>query len=114
MMFMVLISAVLSNLLIFINALVAMKKKMEREKGSPFECGYDPKTSARVPFSLHFFLVAVIFLIFDVEITLLMPMPILMKMLKVKTWLILSMSFILILILGTMHEWKEGSLEWSK
>ena len=104
----------LSVILIVLNALIAMKKGMEREKGSPFECGYDPKSSARVPFSLHFFLVAVIFLIFDVEITLILPMPILINLLSIEVWTTLSVVFIIILIIGTVHEWVEGALEWSK
>jgi len=98
-------------LIIVLNSFVAMKKNMSRERGSPFECGFDPKSSARLPFSLHFFLVAVIFLIFDVEIALLMPIPMLSRRIELTSWTALSVTFIIILILGTVHEWVEGSLE---
>lgn len=112
--FIIILRITLSIILIVLNRVLAIKKEIEREKGSPFECGYDPKSSARVPFSLHFFLVAVIFLIFDVEITILIPIPLILRILRIKTWTVLSILFILILILGTIHEWNEGSLEWSK
>nr|YP_009162849.1 NADH dehydrogenase subunit 3 [Micrura bella]AKT74025.1 NADH dehydrogenase subunit 3 [Micrura bella] len=92
--------------------LLSQRSKYDREKNSPFECGFDPKASARVPFSMRFFLLAVIFLIFDVEIALLLPFP----FVGVGVFSIVSVSsvfgFLVVLLLGLLHEWREGSLDW--
>nr|APX39487.1 NADH dehydrogenase subunit 3 [Neocrepidodera transversa] len=106
-----LIMMILSILVIIIN-LVSKKTSYDREKSSPFECGFDPKTSARLPFSLHFFLIAIIFLIFDVEITLLFPVILTMKISNIMNYTILTLLFILILLLGIYHEWNQGALDW--
>nr|AFQ62334.1 NADH dehydrogenase subunit 3 [Dermestes peruvianus] len=103
----------ISTVMIMICTIISKKTFMDREKMSPFECGFDPKTSSRLPFSLQFFLIAVIFLIFDVEITLLIPLIVIMKTIKPIMFTIVTIFFILILIMGLFHEWNQGALEWT-
>nr|YP_009988595.1 NADH dehydrogenase subunit 3 [Pharyngocirrus uchidai]QNM39906.1 NADH dehydrogenase subunit 3 [Pharyngocirrus uchidai] len=93
--------------------LLAARAIQDREKASPFECGFDPKNSARLPFSLRFFLLAVIFLIFDIEIVLLFPIPMTLHQNIPSSSLLGASIFVYILILGLLHEWREGSLEWT-
>nr|QWQ55657.1 NADH dehydrogenase subunit 3 [Zichya tenggerensis] len=116
-MLIMLITTLLIITLTFIVMLLAstLSKKSinDREKASPFECGFDPKSSARLPFSLRFFLIAVIFLIFDVEIALLLPVIIIMQWSNLLSWTIVSMFFLFILLLGLYHEWNQGALEWA-
>nr|YP_009349967.1 NADH dehydrogenase subunit 3 [Phyllomimus sinicus]AQM40141.1 NADH dehydrogenase subunit 3 [Phyllomimus sinicus] len=96
-----------------ISSSISMKTMHDQEKSSPFECGFDPKKSSRLPFSMHFFLIAVIFLIFDVEIALILPLIIIIKHSTLSLWSYLSLFFILILIMGLYHEWNQGALEWA-
>nr|AXS66480.1 NADH dehydrogenase subunit 3 [Cucujoidea sp. 29 KM-2017] len=103
---------IIVNLMIMIVNLISLKSFSDREKSSPFECGFDPKNSARLPFSSQFFLIAVIFLIFDVEITLLLPMTISLNNCNLMNYSLLLSFFILILIIGIFHEWNQGALDW--
>nr|AEP27557.1 NADH dehydrogenase subunit 3 [Hylobius abietis] len=93
---------------------LSKKTFQDREKNSPFECGFDPKNSARLPFSLQFFLIAVIFVIFDVELTLLLPIIIIMKISNIMNMTITINFFILLLLLSLYHEQNQGSLNWVK
>nr|AXS66388.1 NADH dehydrogenase subunit 3 [Curculionoidea sp. 11 KM-2017] len=99
-------------ILITLLNLISKKSFQDREKMSPFECGFDPKNTARMPFSLQFFLISIIFIIFDVELTLLLPFIIIMKISNIINISIIFFSFISILILGTLHEWKQGAFNW--
>nr|AVN67911.1 NADH dehydrogenase subunit 3 [Lobopterella dimidiatipes] len=103
----------ISSLIMFLASFLSKKMIEDREKSSPFECGFDPKSSARLPFSSRFFLIAIIFLIFDVEIALLLPITIIMNTSNIMSWIIISYSFLLILLMGLYHEWNQGSLEWA-
>nr|AJW76301.1 NADH dehydrogenase subunit 3 [Mesocapnia arizonensis] len=105
---------ILLAIVVMLLATVLSKKTIiDREKSSPFECGFDPKSSSRLPFSLRFFLIAVIFLIFDVEIALLLPMIMILPVSNFWTWSIVSMFFIFILLVGLYHEWNQGALDWA-
>nr|WVH45012.1 NADH dehydrogenase subunit 3 [Tipula yasumatsuana] len=109
------------SLMIMLIALVVMalasilskKAFMDREKCSPFECGFDPKSSSRLPFSLRFFLITIIFLIFDVEIALILPMILVINYSNLMMWSTTSIIFIMILLIGLYHEWNQGALNWS-
>nr|WQG15319.1 NADH dehydrogenase subunit 3 [Rimicaris variabilis] len=111
--FLTLLILLISSAVMIISSILAKKTITDREKNSPFECGFDPKGSARLPFSLRFFLIAVIFLIFDVEITLLLPLASIINLSNIKTWMFTGTFFILILLLGLYHEWNQGALDWA-
>nr|YP_009517342.1 NADH dehydrogenase subunit 3 [Histia rhodope]AXO78693.1 NADH dehydrogenase subunit 3 [Histia rhodope]UNO31877.1 NADH dehydrogenase subunit 3 [Histia rhodope] len=104
----------ISNILMMLSIILSKKSFSDREKCSPFECGFDPKSFARIPFSLHFFLITMIFLIFDVEIALIFPMIIAFKLTNFIIWTKTSIFFMFILLLGLYHEWNQNMLEWSK
>nr|QHN56410.1 NADH dehydrogenase subunit 3 [Megaselia spiracularis] len=103
----------LSIVMILLATILSKKSILDREKCSPFECGFDPKSSSRLPFSLHFFLIAIIFLIFDVEIALILPMIITFNFSNMAIWFLTSSYFIVILLLGLYHEWNQGALNWT-
>lgn len=91
---------------------LSRKSFMDREKLSPFECGFDPQGTSRLPFSLRFYLIALIFLIFDVEIVLILPVIVLLRIVDIWVWCALLMGFILVLLLGLYYEWIQGALSW--
>lgn len=105
-----LISLIISILVLSAGLLISYRSFKDREKSRPFECGFDPKSSARIPFSTRFFLLAVIFLVFDIEIAIILPVP-LLSIFSINYELIIGfVPFLVILILGLLHEWREGSL----
>nr|AHK23167.1 NADH dehydrogenase subunit 3 [Synallaxis albescens]AHK23168.1 NADH dehydrogenase subunit 3 [Synallaxis albescens] len=111
--FMLILSASLSIILTTLNFWLAQTNP-DSEKLSPYECGFDPLGSARLPFSIRFFLVAILFLLFDLEIALLLPLPWATQLespLSTLTW---TSTIILLLTLGLMYEWTQGGLEWAE
>nr|YP_010614163.1 NADH dehydrogenase subunit 3 [Vulpes chama]WAS32097.1 NADH dehydrogenase subunit 3 [Vulpes chama] len=84
------------------------------DKASPYECGFDPMGSARLPFSMKFFLVAITFLLFDLEIALLLPLPWASQTNKLTTMLIMALLLISLLAASLAYEWTEKGLEWAE
>nr|YP_009344786.1 NADH dehydrogenase subunit 3 [Cichlasoma dimerus]ALR69056.1 NADH dehydrogenase subunit 3 [Cichlasoma dimerus] len=107
------ISIVLSTILAIV-AFWLPQMTPDHDKLSPYECGFDPLGSARLPFSLRFFLVAILFLLFDLEIALLLPLPWgdqLSSPLMTFTW---AFTILTLLTLGLIYEWVQGGLEWAE
>nr|YP_010837688.1 NADH dehydrogenase subunit 3 [Coleonyx mitratus]WGC93718.1 NADH dehydrogenase subunit 3 [Coleonyx mitratus] len=86
----------------------------DTEKLSPYECGFDPLGSARLPFSLRFFLVAILFLLFDLEIALLLPTPWAINNPNPETTTLWISTIITLLTIGLIYEWSQGGLEWAE
>lgn len=109
----ILIASIIAIIIIILARILRSKSNYDREKTSPFECGFDPKNNARIPFSLRFFILAIIFIVFDIEIVLLMPLPLISLIINTIKTEIITIAFLIILLIGLFHEWKEGSLDWS-
>nr|AFT63106.1 NADH dehydrogenase subunit 3 [Chloropsis aurifrons aurifrons]AFT63110.1 NADH dehydrogenase subunit 3 [Chloropsis aurifrons incompta]AFT63112.1 NADH dehydrogenase subunit 3 [Chloropsis aurifrons inornata]AFT63116.1 NADH dehydrogenase subunit 3 [Chloropsis aurifrons pridii]AFT63118.1 NADH dehydrogenase subunit 3 [Chloropsis aurifrons] len=112
-LFMITLSLTLSIMLTALNFWLAQMSP-DSEKLSPYECGFDPLGSARLPFSIRFFLVAILFLLFDLEIALLLPLPWATQLQSPTTTLTWASFLILLLTLGLIYEWIQGGLEWAE
>nr|ADW66074.1 NADH dehydrogenase subunit 3 [Meiglyptes tristis]ALU85737.1 NADH dehydrogenase subunit 3 [Meiglyptes tristis] len=110
---MLLLSLTLSITLIILNFWLAQTNP-DSEKLSPYECGFDPLGSARLPFSIRFFLVAILFLLFDLEIALLLPLPWAIQLQSPIITLTWTSTIIILLTLGLIYEWIQGGLEWAE
>lgn len=97
-------AVVIATLVFSLAKILRARTNRDREKTSPFECGFDPKNNARVPFSLRFFILAIIFIVFDIEIVLLIPLPILNTIINTIQAEAAAIVFLVILLLGLFHE----------
>lgn len=80
-------------------------------KLSPYECGFEAFEDARMKFDVRFYLVAILFILFDLEIAFLFPWAIVLK--ELGTFGFVSMMiFLVILVVGFIYEWMKGALEW--
>jgi NADH-quinone oxidoreductase subunit A len=83
----------------------------DAEKNSPYECGFEAFEDSRMKFDIRYYLVAILFIIFDLEIAFLFPWAIVIH--DIGIYGLISMAiFLFILIIGFIYEWKKGALEW--
>ncbi len=95
---------------VFLSSLVG-RCKQTPQKMLPYECGMDPIGPARQPFSVKFYIVAMLFIVFDVEAVFLYPWAVIFRELKI-FGLVEMAVFIAILLVGFVYVWKKGALEW--
>jgi len=97
------VGAVLSRLL--------RSHRPDEEKLSPYECGFEAFEDARVKFDVRYYLVAILFIIFDLEIAFLFPWAVALEDIGLYGF-IAMMVFLFLLVVGFIYEWKKGALEW--
>lgn len=81
------------------------------QKNSPYECGFEAFEDARIKFDVRYYLIAIIFILFDLEIAFLFPWALVFKQLGLYGFVVMSV-FLAILIVGFVYVWKKGALEW--
>ena len=87
-------------------------ERYNKVKLEPYECGIEPETDARDRYSIRFYLVAMLFVIFDVETVFMFPWAVMMDELAL-FWLIEMIVFLFILVVGYLYAWRKGALDWT-
>jgi len=86
-------------------------RRPDSEKLSPYECGFEAFEDSRMKFDVRYYLVAILFIIFDLEIAFLFPWAVVLDRIGMFGFLAM-MVFLGILVIGFIYEWKKGALEW--
>ena len=108
-----LLSAGIAGLILFLNSILGPKNKMSAVKAEPFECGLEPLSSPTGHFPVKFYLVAMLFILFDVEVVWFFPWAVILRELQ---WAGIAemFVFIFVLALGFLYAWKKGALNWER
>jgi NADH-quinone oxidoreductase subunit A len=104
------IAIVLATVMVVVPLLVAPKRP-DNEKLSAYECGFEPFSDARGQFDVRFYLVAILFIIFDLEVAFLFPWAVVLKEIGMFGFWSM-MVFLGVLTIGFIYEWKKGALDW--
>ena len=90
---------------------LSTRSRGDPQKLSPYECGFEAYEDARMRFDVRYYLVAILFIVFDLEIAFLFPWAVALS--KIGVFGLLAMAiFLAILVVGFIYEWKKGALEW--
>jgi NADH-quinone oxidoreductase subunit A len=106
-----LISTILGILFIIL-PMVLIPRNLDEEKLSAYECGFDPFQDARLKFDIQFYIIAILFIIFDLELIFLLPWLINFEVFGFLGFLIMSI-FLILLIIGFIYEWIKKALNWN-
>ena len=112
LLLMFLLACGLAGALVAVSTLVGRHKRT-REKDQPYECGIRPTGDAREPFSVHFYMVGLVFILFDIEAIFLYPWALVYRELSLFGFVEMVL-YIAILLAGYIFLWKKGALDWNK
>ena len=104
------LAVILGTVLIIAGKLLAVHRP-DAQKNSPYECGFEAFEDARIKFDIRYYLVAIIFILFDLEVAFLFPWALVFKSLGLYGFSVMAV-FLAILIVGFAYVWKKGALEW--
>lgn len=90
---------------------LAAPRRPDSQKLSPYECGFEAFENSRMKFDVRYYLVAILFIIFDLEIAFLFPWAVALKEIGMFGFLAMVV-FLTILVIGFIYEWKKGALQW--
>lgn len=105
------IALLFACVMVLLPFILSIGRKPDLQKTSAYECGFETFGDARAPFDVRFYLVAILFIIFDLEIAFLFPWAIVLQSLPVLGFWSM-MFFLFVLTIGFIYEWKKGALEW--
>jgi len=98
-------------IILFLVSYFGVLRSPDAEKVSAYECGFDPFEAVRGKFDVRFYLVAILFIIFDLEVTFLFPWSVCLSNLGVFGFMTMAL-FLVILTVGFIYEWSKGALDW--
>ena len=103
--------AVALAIIIVLASFILARQRPDVEKLSPYECGFEPFSDARSKFDVRYYLVAILFIIFDLEVAFLFPWAVALGKIGIFGFWSM-MAFLFVLTIGFIYEWKKGALEW--
>uniref|UniRef100_A0AAU6QDZ0 NADH-ubiquinone oxidoreductase chain 3 n=1 Tax=Laelaps sp. TaxID=3081785 RepID=A0AAU6QDZ0_9ACAR len=104
------LAVLLSLIMVMLSFFISFKNNLDKEMIMSFECGFDPFSMVRSSFSLHFFKICLVFVFFDIEIIIVLLLPLLM--IKSLDLMLYFFIMLFIILMGLLFEWSQGSIDW--